>query len=60
MKTNRRETISLLAGAAPAALGLLSVAGTTNPGHAQEAKPRRRDARSKETLELRKLIKSLR
>ena len=31
MRPNRRETISLLAGAAPAALGMLSVAGTTNP-----------------------------
>jgi hypothetical protein len=40
MKPNRRETISLLAGAAPAALGTLSVAGMANPSHAQEAKAR--------------------
>jgi hypothetical protein len=40
MKPNRRETISLLAGAAPAALGMLSVAGMTSPGHAQAAKPK--------------------
>jgi hypothetical protein len=40
MRPNRRETISLLAGAAPAALGMLSVAGTTDPSDAQEAKPR--------------------
>ena len=39
MRTNRRETISLLASAAPAALGVLSIADITNPGHAQEAKP---------------------
>jgi hypothetical protein len=39
MRPNRRETISLLAGAAPAALGVLSIAGTTNRGHAQEVKP---------------------
>ena len=38
MRPNRRETISLLAGAAPAALGVLSIAGTTNPGDAQEVK----------------------
>ena len=36
MRPNRRETLSLLAGSAPAAL---SVAGITNPSHAQEAKP---------------------
>ena len=42
MRPNRRETMSLLAGAAPAALGVLSVAGLTTPGHAQEAKPGRR------------------
>src|SRR6476661_1839305 len=39
MRPNRRETISLLAGTAPAALGMLSVADTAHPGHAQEAKP---------------------
>ena len=37
MKPNRRETISLLS-SAPAALGVLSVAGMTNPVGAQEAK----------------------
>jgi hypothetical protein len=41
MRPNRRQTISLLASAAPAALGMLSVAGTTNPSHAREVKPRR-------------------
>src|SRR5580704_4037458 len=41
MRPNRRETISLLANAAPAALGMLSVAGITNPTYAQEAKPKR-------------------
>jgi hypothetical protein len=39
MKPNRRETISLLASAAPAAIGILSVAGTANPTHAQVANP---------------------
>jgi hypothetical protein len=43
MKPNRRETMSLLAGA-PAALGMLSTAGMTTPSHAQEAKSRRRVA----------------
>ena len=38
MRPNRRETISLLASAAPAALGVLSIAGTTNPGQAQQVK----------------------
>jgi hypothetical protein len=37
MRPNRRETISLLAGTAPAAL---SVAALANPAHAQERKPR--------------------
>jgi hypothetical protein len=37
MSPNRRETISLLAGAAPAALGVLSVNGLTNSTFAQEA-----------------------
>jgi hypothetical protein len=37
MRPNRRETISLLTGAAPAALGMLSVATAT---HAQEENPR--------------------
>jgi hypothetical protein len=37
MRPNRRETISLLAGVAPAAL---SVADLTNPAHAQEPRPR--------------------
>jgi hypothetical protein len=41
MRPNRRETMSLLAGGAPATLGMLSVAGLTTPGHAQEAKLRR-------------------
>ena len=39
MKPNRRETISLLAGVAPAALGILSAAGTANTARAQDAKP---------------------
>jgi hypothetical protein len=39
MKPNRRETMSLLAGAPPAALGMLSIAGMTTPSHAQEVKP---------------------
>lgn len=38
MKPNRRETISLLASAAPAALGVISIAGMTNPGQAQDVK----------------------
>jgi hypothetical protein len=38
MRPNRRETISLLASAAPAAIGVLSIAGPTNPGLAQEVK----------------------
>jgi hypothetical protein len=37
MRPNRRETISLLAGVAPAAL---SVADLANPAHAQEIRPR--------------------
>ena len=41
MKPNRRETISLLAGAAPAGFGMLFVAGLTNPTQAQEAELRR-------------------
>src|ERR1044072_6512080 len=39
MKPNRRETISLLAGAAPVALGLLSAGGITSHALAQETKP---------------------
>ena len=39
MSRNRRETFSLLAGAAPVALGALSIAGMTGPGHAEEVKP---------------------
>src|SRR3954454_17567201 len=39
MKPNRRETISLLASAAPVALGLLSAASATSNALAQEAKP---------------------
>src|SRR6187431_3169178 len=39
MSPNRRETLSLLASAAPAALGVFSIAGMTNPSEAQEAKP---------------------
>ena len=39
MNANRRETISLLAGAAPAVLGMLSAAGTPSTAQAQEAKP---------------------
>jgi arylsulfatase A-like enzyme len=39
MKPNRRETISLLAGAAPVALGMLSAAGVTSNALAQETKP---------------------
>jgi hypothetical protein len=38
MRTNRRETLSLLAGAAPAALGTVSVVGRTSPSRAQEAR----------------------
>jgi len=38
MKPNRRETISLLAGAAPVAFGVLS-ASTANPVSANDAKP---------------------
>src|SRR6478672_3797946 len=44
MKPNRRETMSLLAGAAPAALGALAATGTASPGHAQAAKPGKRTA----------------
>jgi hypothetical protein len=44
MKPNRRETISLLAGAAPAALGAISVSGVANPVHAKDAKLGRRVA----------------
>jgi hypothetical protein len=44
MKPNRRETMSLLAGAPPAALGMLSIAGITTPGRTQEAKPESRAA----------------
>jgi hypothetical protein len=39
MRPNRRETFSLLAAAAPAAVGVLSAAGKANPTHAQEARP---------------------
>ncbi|HJZ19412.1 MAG TPA: DUF1254 domain-containing protein, partial [Bradyrhizobium sp.] len=42
MKPDRREVISLLAGAAPVALGALSAAGLTTSGHAKEAKRGRR------------------
>jgi hypothetical protein len=38
MRPNRRETI-LLAAAAPAAIGMLSVAGTANPTQAQGSNP---------------------
>jgi hypothetical protein len=38
MRPNRRETI-LMAAAAPAAIGMLTVAGASNPSHAQEASP---------------------
>src|SRR6201987_1316581 len=38
MRRNRRETFSLVAGAGPVALGALSVAGMTGPGHAEEVK----------------------
>ena len=38
MKPNRRDTISLLAGAAPAALGMLAA----NPTFAQDTKPKKR------------------
>jgi hypothetical protein len=44
MKPNRRDTISLLAGAAPAALGMLSVASVTDPSYAKEVQPKRRAA----------------
>jgi hypothetical protein len=39
MRPNRRESIPLLAAAAPAAIGMLSVAATANPTYAQEANP---------------------
>ena len=39
MKPNRREAISLLAGAAPIAVGMLSAAGVTNTALAQVTKP---------------------
>jgi len=39
MKPNRRETISLLASAAPAVLGMLSAVGATSSAQAQETKP---------------------
>src|SRR5580698_11519074 len=42
MNPDRRAAIALLAGAAPAALGALSTAGLTTPGHAKEAKRGRR------------------
>jgi len=48
MKPSRRDTMSLLAGAAPAALGALSAVGLTSPGHAQETKPKRHVATSAE------------
>ncbi|WP_197033585.1 hypothetical protein [Bradyrhizobium sp. URHD0069] len=38
MRTNRREAIPLLVGAAPAVLGMLSAAGVTTPSHAQQAR----------------------
>jgi hypothetical protein len=41
MRPTRRETISLLAGAAPATLGMFSVDGLTNPANPQDAKPKR-------------------
>ena len=39
MRPSRRETIPLLAAAAPTAIGVLSAAGKANPTLAQEAKP---------------------
>jgi len=39
MKPNRRQAISLLSGAAPAALGIFSAAGMTDLAHALEAAP---------------------
>ena len=39
MRPNRRETISLLAGAAPVALGAFSAAGAAVPANAQGTKP---------------------
>jgi arylsulfatase len=39
VKPNRRETLSLLAGATPVALGLLSAAGAASSARAQGAKP---------------------
>ena len=39
MKPNRRETLSLLAGAAPAALGMFSTVATTSVARAQDTKP---------------------
>jgi hypothetical protein len=47
VRRNRRETISLLASAAPSALGVLSIAGMTSPGHAQEVKPTGRNTSQK-------------
>jgi hypothetical protein len=48
MRPNRRETMSLLAGATPAALGALAAAGAANPGHAEDAKPKKRAATTSE------------
>jgi hypothetical protein len=39
MRPNRRESLPLLAAAAPAALGVLSAAGKASPAHAQQARP---------------------
>jgi hypothetical protein len=44
MRPNRRETMSVLAGAAPAALGMISVAGMITPSRAKEAKSGKRVA----------------
>src|SRR5579862_5409826 len=39
MKPNRREAMSLLAGAAPVAVGVLSASGPTSAAQAQQSKP---------------------
>ena len=44
MRPNRRETISLLAAATPAALGALAAVGTGDPGQAEAGKPKKRAA----------------
>jgi hypothetical protein len=47
MRPSRRETLPLLAAAAPAAIGVLSAAGKASPAYAQEARPIDPDASQK-------------